>query len=172
MSNVGPITGKLGTGPLTRYDGNGGQSPTLTAAKKRLEELIAQLKSLMAFLPPELQAELGALLKGAEAALAAGDLGAIEALIQKLEKLLETLLKLVQLLSQNPELADADAELVADQQAALTAFYNLQALYQQLLAKVQDLLYGPKGADAYKRDTGSLTTDENPFQTLISTKLK
>lgn len=121
------------TGALNRYQGN---SAAIEQKRNKLKQLIAQMKSILASLPPQIAAMLAGVINEAEALLISGSLDAIGAMIGKLEKIIAILMELLQ------ELTAASGELNLE---ALIAFLsgmaaNLDAAKKAQLAKLIRML--------------------------------
>lgn len=95
MDNIADVlTAQRGTSPLTQYNGSG--PVQASPAQTKLQALIAELKSMLADLPPEIAALLMGVLQDAEALLSGGSLGDIEAMIDRLQQIIRTLMQLIQ----------------------------------------------------------------------------
>ncbi len=95
MDNIADVlTAQRGTSPLTQYNGNG--PVQASPAQIKLQALIAELKSMLADLPPEIAALFMGVLQDAEALLSGGSLGDIEAMVDRIQQILRTLTQLIQ----------------------------------------------------------------------------
>ncbi len=95
MDNIADVlTAQRGTSPLTQYNGNG--PVQASPAQLKLQALIAELKSMLADLPPEIAALLMGVLQDAEALLSGGSLGDIDAMIDRLQQIIRNLIQLLQ----------------------------------------------------------------------------
>lgn len=164
MSSIDPISSNLGLTTLSSLnlqgDGNG-------LAKKRLEELLAQLQASLASLPPDLQTLPLSLVSQVQDATRSGDVGQIQAATSKLTQIQGLIQQYAVLNASNPDASDGTDSVDDTNSADALDTTMQQDVLNPSLDQLRKLLYDPTlGQDQYLASQAQ-AVDSNAFQSLI-----